>query len=340
MGGALLLVIFTIPRFYIPGEISTKKQWKGSWEAMRKLKSHALQPEAKIGVIAPASPLNSCQEIDQAVSYLSVRGYPVVLGVTAVPMMGYLAGSDIIRQADLEDFWQDETIQAIWCLRGGYGSGRLLSGLWYGLIAKKPKILIGFSDITALELGIWSQVNLITFHGPVLTNLNSRFTITNTFKILSGTWSGPLEWPAGDLASYTPIRSGRACGIMLGGNLSTLCSLIGTRFLPDFDNVILFLEEIGERAYRIDRMLTQLIMSGLLDSVAAVLIGRSIPATTEVETELVEVFKERLSILPCPVAYGFPIGHNREQWTIPQGVTAEVDTEKGCLILLENPVIV
>jgi muramoyltetrapeptide carboxypeptidase len=310
---------------------------------MKKLKCQALTAGAKIGVVAPASPVQSAEQIEQAVSRLAAGGYSVTRGVTAVPMTGDLAGTDYIRQTDLERFWQDETIQAIWCLRGGYGSLRLLPHLWFGLMAKHPKLLIGFSDITALELGIWSQVKLITFHGPVLTSMNSEFTQTQAFNNLRGMVQGQghltgLEWPGDSLARYIPIRGGRAQGIMLGGNLTTLTSLLGTRFLPDFEGVILFLEEVGEPAYRIDRMLTQLAMSGILNMAAAVLVGCCIPTFDETEDALVAVFREKLRVLSCPSGYGFPWGHIPNQWTIPQGVLAEVDTEKGTLVLLENPV--
>ena len=305
---------------------------------MKKLKSQALQPGSKIGVVAPASPVNSMNQIEQAVSRMVDLGYGAILGASVVPMAGYLAGNDIVRQTDLEQFWQDDSIQAIWCLRGGYGSIRLLPRLWLGLIAKSPKIFIGFSDITALELGLWAQVNLVTFHGPVLTSLNSQFTTAQALKILGGGWEfTKLDWPEGSFDKYISICSGKAQGIILGGNLATLTSLMGTRFLPDFDGVILFLEEVDEPAYRIDRMLTQLVISGYLDTVAAILVGQCIPTANQTETDIRQVYIERLSSLHCPSAYGFPIGHIQEQWTIPQGVLAEVDTANGKLILLESP---
>jgi muramoyltetrapeptide carboxypeptidase len=215
-----------------------------------------------------------------------------------------------------------------------------LPSLWYGLIANKPKIIVGFSDITALELGIWSQVNLVTFHGPVLTSLVSEFSINQAIKIIGGGWhSIQLEWPDNGLQKYTSIKNGKAKGTILGGNLATINSLIGTRFLPNFEDVILFLEDVGEQAYQIDRMLSQLIISGIMDSVSAVIIGQCIPPANQTETEIKNVFIERLGNLPCPIAYGFPIGHIQEQWTIPQGILAEVDTTVGSLILLESPVL-
>ncbi len=305
---------------------------------MKKIKGGALRLGNKIGVTAPASPMHSLDEITGETSTLAKWGYSIVLGKTVTPMDSDMAGADIFRQADLEGLWQNDEISAIWCLRGGYGSIRLLPQLWYDLFRKKPKIMIGFSDITALEMALWSQVRLVTFHGPVLTRLKGEFTMNQTFKTLRGENSVELEWPSGSRDSYVPIRSGKVQGIILGGNLSIIAALTGTRFLPNLEGAIVFLEEVGEPPYRIDRMLTQLIISGILPSAAGVIVGRCIPLPQRDENELIEIFTERLRTLKCPAAYGFPIGHIANQWTIPQGVLAEVDIDRGSLVLLEKPV--
>ncbi len=305
---------------------------------MKKIKGGALRLGNKIGVTAPASPLHSLDEITRKTSILAEWGYSIVLGKTVTPMDSDMAGADIFRRADLEGLWQNDKINAIWCLRGGYGSIRLLPQLWYDLFRKKPKIMVGFSDITALEMALWSQVGLVTFHGPVLTSLKGEFTMNQTLKTLRGENSVELEWPPGSRKAYFPIRSGKVQGIVLGGNLSMIAALTGTRFLPNLDGAILFLEEVGEPPYRIDRMLTQLIISGILPSVAAVIVGRCIPLPHQDENQLIEIFTERLRTLECPAAYGFPIGHIEDQWIIPQGVMAEVDIDRGSLVLLENPV--
>jgi muramoyltetrapeptide carboxypeptidase len=284
--------------------------------------------------------------MEQGIRLLTCRGYQVVPGQTTCLKSGDLAGSDDSRRADLEQMWRDDSISAIWGLRGGYGSIRLLPGLDYDFIRRHPKLLIGFSDLTALELGLWSQAGLVTFHGPVLITLED-FSCDQALGMLSGlsaqnsgpapACSGLLTWPDKDSGVFIPIKTGKASGILLGGNLITLCSLIGTRFLPDLEGAILFLEEVGEAAYRIDRLLTQLLISGALDRVAAVIIGRSVPINGEPELALLSVFNERLSILNRPSAYGFPIGHLPKQWTLPQGIAAEVDTGTGELIILEKP---
>lgn len=307
------------------------------------IKGVALQAGDKIGVVAPGSPVGSGEVLAGIRTVLTDEGYEVVLGETARVMEGYLAGSDLERRADLERMWLDDSIAAIWCLRGGYGSIRLLRRLYFRLFLARPKILIGFSDITALELGLWCQIRLVTFHGPVLTTLNeSEFSKNQAFRMLTGGFTGGLtrglDWPKTEKRPYLSIKPGTARGRILGGNLATVCSLIGTRFFPDLDGMILFLEETGEAACRIDRMLTQLILTGVLDCVAAVMVGRGIPVAGESEADLIKVFQERLEDLSCPSGYGFPIGHWKEQWTLPQGVMGEVDMGAGELGLMEKAV--
>ena len=305
---------------------------------MKKLKSKPLKPGSKIGLITPASPVKELAVIEAGVAALEGLGYQTVLGEAVRPIDDYLAGSDLERRTDLERFWWDDSIEAIWCLRGGYGSVRLLPQLYLGLIERNPKILIGFSDITGLELGLWKQTGLVSFHGPVLTVLKNEFSISQTLRMLAGETIGePLPWPENKFTDYLVFKEGKARGPLLGGNLALVSSLLGTRYFPDLEGAILFLEETEEPPYRIDRMLTQLLESGVLDSTAGIMIGRCNPIEGKTEEDLIKVFAERLSKVACPAAYGFPVGHIPEQWTLPQGVTAEVDLGKGELTLVESP---
>jgi muramoyltetrapeptide carboxypeptidase len=304
------------------------------------IKAAVLKVGDTIGVVAPGSPVRSGEMLTGIEAELVGRGYKVCFGENLRAASGYLAGSDLVRRADLERMWLDESVAAIWCLRGGYGSVRLLPRLCFRLLSARPKILVGFSDITALELGLWSQIKMVTFHGPVLNTLqDSEFTKHHAFKMLSGKSTGIFDPPEMTGSHYWTIKPGKARGRLLGGNLATICSLIGTRFLPDFEGTILFLEDTGEAAYRIDRMLTQLTLSCVFENVAGVMVGRCIPVEGESEADLIRVFQERLGELGCPTGYGFPIGHGKEQWTIPQGVMAEVDMEAGRLELLERALI-
>lgn len=305
---------------------------------MKKLKSRPLNPGSKIGIIAPASPVKEIEEIESSTKVLEDLGYRTVLGEAVRPLNSYLAGSDLERRADLERFWWDDSLEAIWCLRGGYGSVRLLPDLYLGLIERNPKILIGFSDITGLELGLWKQTGLVTFHGPVLTFLKSEFSISQAFQMLTGEAVGkPLPWPERLSSDYLVFKEEKIRGPLLGGNLALVSSLLGTSYFPNLEGAILFLEETEEPAYRIDRMLTQLLISGVLDSVAGVIIGRCNPVAGQEEEDLIKIFAERLGKLACPAAYGFPIGHISDQWTLPQGIMVEVDLGKGELTLVESP---
>ncbi|HYH03271.1 MAG TPA: LD-carboxypeptidase [Bacillota bacterium] len=305
---------------------------------MQKLKAQPLTPGARIGIVAPASPVSTEAELETAVLRLEGFGFKAVLGKSITPRAGYLSGNDRERVADLEQMWGDDSLDAIWCLRGGYGTIRLLPYLCYPQWARCPKVLVGFSDITALEWSLWTKIKLISFHGPVLTTLTGEFSRRQAQAILSGAnTAGALEWPGNELSGLVTFRAGRAQGLLLGGNLATLVSLLGTPYFPDLTNVLLFIEEINEAAYRIDRMLTQLRHSGVLDNIAGILVGQSIPVEGETQSDLITVFRERLVDLPVPVAYGWPIGHLNHQWTLPQGVLAEMETVSGSLQLCETP---
>ena len=306
-----------------------------------KLKSNPLMPGDLIGVIAPASPVHQGEELAKAINNLESLGFRTLLGAAAmISQGGFLAGSDQARLEELMDLWTDPQVKGIWALRGGYGTLRLLGQLDYQMIARVPKPLIGFSDITALELALWSKLSLVSFHGPVLTKLTSEFSRNQGYQMLSGKFMPGMELPWNskeNLARLVVFKPGRAGGVLLGGNLVTLVSLIGTEYLPELQGAILFLEEVEEAGYRIDRLLSQLLLSGVIDRVSAILIGQCVPVAGETEKHLQKIFWERLSGLGCPVAYGFPIGHLLEQWTLPQGVLVEVDLERGAICLLESP---
>lgn len=306
---------------------------------MKKIKASALPEKAVVGIVAPASPVLSKADFEAAKSVLIKFGYQVALGQAPLFADSYLAGEDDQRSLDLENFWRAESICAIWALRGGYGCLRLLSHLNYAVFAKKPKILVGFSDLTALELALWQRLQLVSFHGPVLTTLESDFSQHCAFQMISGSMGlTELPWPQLNDEYPLVIHPGEAEGILLGGNLATICSMIGSGYLPSFYGTLLFIEEVGEAAYRLDRELTQLLLAGVFRGVRAVLIGRSVPVAGEREEDLIRVFTERLKDLDCPVGYGFPIGHLKEQWTLPQGVTAGVDMVSGRVWLKEAPV--
>ena len=244
----------------------------------------------------------------------------------------------------------DPTIDAVWCLRGGYGLTRILDQVDVAGFAWRPKPVIGFSDVTALLVGLHHATGVVTVHGPMarapLTPFSaSHFTRVLTLPSASGRLSG-LPVPAGVLVPRTPrivpIQGGVAEGPLIGGNLTLLTCLIGTRHFPSLDGSILFLEEVGEDLYRIDRMLAQWRMTGALGRLAGVIVGQFTDLKRGTgdggALGFDEVLATYLRPLGVPVAYGFPIGHLDDQWTMPLGVRARLDADSGTVELLEPAV--
>jgi len=264
------------------------------------------------------------------------RGFKVRIGSGVGLRSGYFAGSDKIRQMDLEEMFADEEVKALFCTRGGYGSARLLETMQWDIVRQNPKILIGFSDITALSMGILSNTGLVTFAGPMVAAELAQPVSTTVERALWETLMTPrsrCELPIGK--AVKTIRAGRAEGTLIGGNLSVLCSLIGSRYLPDFSGAILFIEDVGESVYRIDRMLLQLKYAGLLNSLAGVVLGTftAIPKQAA-DRELDDVLEEYLLPLNVPLLSGIPFGHIQEKITLPLGATVLLDASKGKLTVL------
>ena len=262
---------------------------------------------------------------------------------------GYLAGSDGDRLADLNAALRDPAIDAIWCIRGGYGMTRILDEVDFEALRLHPKAIIGYSDITALLQGALEQSGVVTFHGPTARHPMPEFSLRHFDQVLRiAEPAGRLErlpQPAGVHAArdnrIVTLREGVAEGPLLGGNLSLLQCLAGTRFFPDLDGAILFLEDVGEALYRIDRMLAHLRALGAFSKLAGVLVGRF----TEMRRDtgdgafgFDEVLQHYFGDLGIPVAYGFPVGHIDDQWTLPLGVRARLDATSGEVDLLEPAV--
>jgi muramoyltetrapeptide carboxypeptidase len=303
----------------------------------------------RIALIAPAGPLLERDDLTRAEALCSALGYDPVLGKSAYSRHGYLAGTDAERLSDLNGALADPSIDAIWCIRGGYGSIRLLDGVDYQAIANRPKALIGFSDITALLNAVTQLTGVVTFHGPVARASMPAFNRWHFERVLScqepAGRLGRIPEPADILVPQenriVTLRGGVAEGKLAGGNLSLLQCLIGTPYFPDLAGAILFLEDVGEDLYRMDRMLAHLRLIGALRHLAGVLIGRF----TELERSgrdgalgFDEVLASYFAPLGIPVAYGFPVGHIDEQWTLPLGIQARLDAGAGEVELLEAAV--
>ncbi len=291
-----------------------------------------LAPGARVALVAPAGPLRDEQDLERSIANVSSLGWTAVLGEHVLERDGYLAGSDEHRLADLNRFLRDDSIDAVWCIRGGYGVMRLLEGIDYDALARRPKAIVGYSDITALHAAVGRRCDLVSYHGATARGQLTEKTRKSLAGILSERWARfTIVDPA-----MTPLRRGSARGRLAGGNLALLASLTGTPFMPDLDGAILLLEDVSEAVYRIDRMLTQLWLSGALRNIAGLAFGSFTeipddPANAERPLERVlEEFAVRCGV-PC--VSGFPMGHIDEQNTYPLGAMAELSADNGVLTL-------
>ncbi|WP_258360054.1 S66 peptidase family protein [Moorella sulfitireducens] len=307
-------------------------------------KPQALQKGDMIGIIAPASPLLDQAYLTRGVGFLLNQGYKVRTGTHIGKATGYLAGSDSRRLADLHEMFLDPEVKAIFCLRGGYGTLRLLAGLDLNLIRSHPKIFVGYSDITALHLAFNKLTGLVTFHGPMLypelgnEDLSSytRECLCRALTVAAPPGSIP---PAPGLPPPVTITPGRAEGIVAGGNLSLVAASLGTPFEIDTRGKILFLEEVDEAPYRIDRMLTQLKLAGKLEAAAGIVFGFCTGCGDSThQPGLLEVIASLIAPLGIPCFYGLPAGHLATQATLPLGIRACLDAAACTLTYLEAAV--
>ena len=307
-------------------------------------KPKGLKPGDTIGIVAPGSPMAPVR-LEKGVEYLRNRGYRVVLGEHVRDKRGYLAGDDVDRAFDLEQMFRNPDVKAIFCARGGYGAQRLLDLIDYDEIAANPKIFVGYSDVTALQLALWAKVGLVTYSGPMpaveMALGIDPFTETNFWRTVEEPgFSGPFPQPDG--ASYRVLKPGRGRGPLVGGCLSLVVSLLGTPYEPNFTGAILFLEDIGEEPYRLDRYLAQLRLAGVFDRVEGIVLGQFLDVEVKDSDtptlSLDEVLHDYFDRVHVPVLAGFPYGHGKNKVTVPLGVPAELDTEAGELRLLEPSV--
>jgi muramoyltetrapeptide carboxypeptidase len=311
------------------------------------IKPERLDPGDAIGIVSPASPPADPTIVDRGAGALEGLGFKVILAPNVRNRRGFLAGSDRERAADLMGMFADPRIKAMLCVRGGYGCARILPLLDYRFIRANPKILIGYSDITSLHCALLSQANLVTFHGPTL---NAGFIKPNPAPFAWRSLVRTLMQPAvpGSICdgynrkTISVVRRGSASGRLVGGNLSLICTTVGTPYQPSFKKKILFLEDIDEAPYRFDRMLTHLLNAGVLQQVAGIAVGLNnncvdakAKGSTEYRQTVDDVLKERLSPLKVPIVTGLPFGHAPLNATLPVGVRAKLDGVKGDLVITE-----
>jgi muramoyltetrapeptide carboxypeptidase len=309
------------------------------------IKPKRLKAGDTVAVIAPASGVSE-QTFDQSLQNLSGLGFKTKVGRFARGGKGFLSGTDTERLRDLHWAFQDSEVDAVWCVRGGYGTSRLLPKVNYGLIKRNPKILVGFSDITALLLAVFQKTGLVTFHGPVGASKFTDYTKNHILNTLMRPRSGYEiklpDVPEGenpDLYNAIILNGGKCRGQLIGGNLSLIAALNGTPYgLKDTNGKILFLEDVSEAPYRVDRMLTQMRQTIDMRSLAGIALGVFTRTENDLDSpsqSMIEVLRDRLGGLGIPVIYGLAFGHIRNQFTLPYGIRAELDTSDSTLTLLE-----
>ncbi|WP_175463430.1 LD-carboxypeptidase [Selenomonas sp. KH1T6] len=307
---------------------------------------YALEPGDTIGVIAPATS-SGTDDFGNAIKYLESLGYKVKLAPSCQANYGYLAGPDVMRAADVNNFFRDDEVDAILCLRGGYGSARILDKLDYEAIRQHPKLFIGYSDITAMHVALNQNSHLATLHGPMLTSFRKKasdtdYTRENFARALSGKLY-PDDIPLPKDIKLQAIQSGSAEGQIIGGNLSILVSLIGTPYELKGVGAILFIEDVGEETYKIDRMLQQLWQSGLLLRVSGVVVGDFVGAEDDYEEgdfHLDEVLSYYAKLSGKPWLKGVPVGHGKNNLCLPFGSRAVMqsnDDGTAALRIVETP---
>ena len=314
------------------------------------LKPPRLEPGMTVGLVAPAGASSNAEEVRYANDVLRSLGYRVREGEHVYARTQYLAGTDRQRAADVNAMFADPDVHAIFTLRGGYGTMRTLPYLDYDRIAQNPKIVIGYSDISGLLFGLHARTGLVGFHGPCATSTFSEYTLAEYKKVVveprsSTVIAAPpeVDYPEGRAERRNRITTfigGRARGPLIGGNLSLLSPLMGTPYEPDFEGAILFLEDVNEAWYRIDRMLTHLLLSGKLHRLSGIVLGKFTKVPEEGNSfNLEEITEQLLMPLGIPIVRGLMIGHIEDKATVPLGIEAELDADAGTLRLLEPAVV-
>lgn len=283
--------------------------------------------------------------IERKAKWLNKQGYRTIVYPTKVQRRGYLSGTDQERAHSLMDAWKDEKVKAIWCVRGGWGTPRIVDLLDYEWIKSHPKIFIGMSDITALHQAIQKKTGLVTFLAPVLnyfddsSEFDANYAFTELEEVLVKGKTGVVHYPEG-LEEQKIVTPGKATGKVVGGNLSLIASLCGTPWQLNTTGKILLLEDVGEDVYRIDRMLWQLEQAGLLEKPAGVILAHweNCGSKFKYGLTLNEVFSHYFKGASYPVIRGFPSGHYKFQTTVPLNALTEIDTEKKCVKLLQSGV--
>jgi len=322
---------------------------KSKIQNLKLIKPKKLNIGDTIGIIAPSGPVKK-EKLEQSIEYLKEFGYQIKLGNHLFDRYGYYAGTDHARVADLNTMFADPEIDAIFCARGGVGATRIIPDIDYKIIRKNPKIFLGYSDVTALINAIHQQTGLITFHSPMvesgMSRTADRFSREMVFRILSNPEPiGEILFPAnhpGNPINWKILCQGTAQGKSLAGCISVIQTLLGTPYEFDLQNKIFFWEDVDEEPYRIDRMLAHFKLTGKLNQVKAILIGKLIRCepkdANDPSLTHLDIFNDLLKDLGIPIMYNIGFGHGDINIPIPIGIEVKIDTQKKQLKYLEGAV--
>lgn len=326
------------------GKITGPDPTKGIKKA--RILPRALGKGDLIGLVTPGSPITE-EQLEDAIRKIEGLGYRTYYKESVLSKYGYFAGKDQERADELMDMFVNEEVKGIWCVRGGYGSIRILKLLDFQKIEQNPKVFIGYSDITALLTSVYEQTGLVNYHGPLGVSEFNDFSVTSLEKVIvkpGKKYKYPYKREENtetnpEFDRYT-IKGGKAEGELIGGNISVLDSMIGSSFEPDFKDKIVYLEEIEEKTYKVDKMLFHLLEATKLRKAAGIVMGVMGDCNTgEAPTlSLKEAIGDLLEPLDMPVSYGLSFGHIKKIITLPNGIRARLNADRNSLKLLEKTV--
>jgi len=316
------------------------------------IKPRRLETGDTVALVSPAFATAHMVDIEIAKESLEALGLVVKLSDHLLDRYGYLAGRDVDRAYDVNTQFADPEVAGIVAVRGGFGCARILPLLDFEAIQKNPKVLIGYSDITALLVPIFAKTGLITFHGPRGVGPWHPFTVDYLKRVLMNGEAVTMSNPRVIGNSLTQVTDrvqtifpGKCQGRLIGGNLTVFSTLLGSPYLPDCKGAILFLEDVAEDIYRVDRMLTQLKLAGILEEISGFIFGKCTdcgagcsPSRNYGSLTIEQLFDDHIKPLGIPAWHGAMIGHSTRQFVIPEGIPAEIDSEEGTIRLLEAAV--
>jgi muramoyltetrapeptide carboxypeptidase len=294
---------------------------------------NVLRPGDTVALVSPAGPVSGAK-IESAAQVLQGWGLKPRIYPHALDTHAFFAGTDEHRLADFNAALADPQVRGIFCNRGGYGAQRIVQQLDFEAVRRDPKLVVGFSDITAIHGALWNHAGLATIHGPVASQLERGGVFVSGLRHATMSTESVVVTADPAEANFDVRTRGTAQGLLLGGNLSMLSSSLGTSYMPDLTGAILLIEDVSEAPYRIDRLLTHLLNSGVLDRLAGVAVGQfSEPRGLTGTITASSVLMERLGGLGIPLLGGLSIGHDDTNYAVPLGVQATLDADAGTLLV-------